>query len=162
MVDNIKLPKTRPSAAARQDFEGLTSDADKFLPKALSKQAQKRQVEALEETHIRVVVMKATALLEKLAADYRFAAKRYELARFIDEADHYQMLIDRAQTKGGKNVARQAVEQWTVDLYSFIWDLSKTADEHTRRLIEESLYPEKQEEQDLLKSLGVWLFRGRA
>jgi hypothetical protein len=160
-VDNVKLPKVRPSSAARQDLQDLASDVDTFLPKTLSKQARKREQQALEETRIRVVVLKARGLLEKLAADYRFAAKRYELTRFIQEIDYYESLISLPQSKGGQKVAKQAVEQFIGDLYAFIWDLSATGDEQTRELIAKELYPAEQEEHDWLHSLGVWLDKGR-
>lgn len=156
-MEKHNLPKSRPT---RQDLSGLTSDVDQFLPRTLSKQGAKRERQALEETRIRVVVLKGLAILERLGADYRFNAKRYELTRFIDEADYYVSLIDRPRTEGGKNIARQAVQQFTDDLYLFIWGLSQDADESTRQLIAKDLYPEKEEERSWMQSLGIWLGKG--
>lgn len=160
-MDNLKLPKTRPSAAARQDLQSLTGDLDTFLPKTLSKQAQKRQLQVLEETQIRVVVTKATAVLEKLVFDYRVVAKRYELNRFHEELLHYQRLLDQEQPREVKNVMQQAVAQFITDLYTYMWDLSSTVDEQTRELIQKGLYPENEEERDWLDKLGIWMGKGR-
>lgn len=161
MVDNIKLPTTRPSRAARQDFEGLTNHPEDFLPVKLTKQTEKRITKAREEVLISVVVLKGKALLEKLAADYRFAAKRYELERLIREADYYQSLVDVAKTKGGKTIARQAIKQWTIDLYTFIWELSQSSDEQVQELIRRDLYPETEEERSWLQQLGIWMSIGK-
>jgi len=158
-VDDIELPKVRPSQARRNDLEGLASDVGTFLPKRLSKEGRRREQKLLEEVRIRVVVTKAGAVLEKLAVDYRFAAKRYEITRLVNEIDYYDSLIAVPQSKAGKDVAKQAVEQFVKDLYATIWDISQTMDEKTRVLIEKELYPEEQETRDWLDSLGVWLGR---
>ncbi len=156
-MDNLKLPKTRPSAAARHGLSGLTGDVDTFLPKTLSRQAQKRANQALEETYVRVVVTKCTAVMEQLLFTYRSSAKRYELTEFRNNLLYYQSLLDEPQPKAVKAVMEQAVQQFISDLYAYMWDLSQNADEETQKLIL-GLYPEKQEERDWLKNLGV-LFR---
>lgn len=160
-MDNIKLPTRRSSASVKQDLQGMAGDLDTFLPKRVSKQAKKREQAALEETRIRVIVLKARGVLEKLAVDYRFAAKRYELTKLIEEIDYYESLILLPQSKNGKLVAKQAVEQFIKDLYAFVWDISALGDEQTQELLRKELYPEKEEEADWLKSLGVWMAQGK-
>lgn len=160
-MDDIKLPAVRPSNTGRQDIDGLVGDVDRFLPKRPSRQAQKREQKALEEARIRVIVLKGRAVLEKMAVDYRFAAKRYELEKFIQEVDYYDtVLLQIPQSKAARAVAKQAVEQFVKDLYLFIWEVAALGDEQTTELLRKELYPpEEEEEQDWLKSLGVWLVR---
>jgi hypothetical protein len=160
-MDDIKLPQVRPSQARRQELQGLAGDLDTFLPTKLSKEGRKRQQKALEETKIRVVVLKASAVLEKLAEDYRFAAKRYAITRYIEDINYYENLISVPQSEAGRDLARQAVSQWLKDLFAFLWDLSAEMDDKTRTLVVKELYPEDEETRDWLDSLGAWMGQGK-
>jgi hypothetical protein len=159
-MDNIKLPQVRRS---RQDLEGMTADTAEFLPRKLSKAMQKREQKALEETHLRALILKASGVLEKLAADYRLSARHYELTRFVEEIEYYDHLLSLPRSKGAQNVVKQAVQQFTEDLYRFIWDLAVTMDERTQELVKRELYPEPEEDvlQGWVKSLGLWMNQGR-
>ena len=159
-MDDIKLPAVMPSHTGRQEIDGLVGDVERFLPKRPSRQAQKREQKALEEVRIRVIVLKGRAVLEKMAVDYRFAAKRYELEKFIREVDYYDaVLLQIPQSRAARAVAKQAVEQFVQDLYLFIWEVAALGDEQTTELLRKELYPLEEEEQDWLKSLGAWLVK---
>lgn len=160
-MDDVKLPQVRPSQGKRQELQGLAGDLETFLPTRLSKEGRKRQQKALEEARIQVVVTKARAVLEKLTVDYRFAAKRYEITRYVEEIDYYEGLISVPQSAAGREVARQAVSQWIKDLYAFLWELSLTMDEHQQAMLKRDLYPEDEETRDWLDSLGAWMGKGQ-
>ena len=159
-MDNIKLPQVGRSD---QDLEGVTADTAQFLPTKLSRAMQKREQKALEETHLRVLIMKASGVLEKLATDYRFAARRYELTRLAEEIEYYDSLLSQPRSRGAQNVVKQAVEQFTKDLYVVIYDIATTSDKRTRELVKRELYPEPEEEvlHGWVKSLGLWINEGR-
>ena len=161
MDENIKLPQVRPSQERRQELQGIAGDLDTFVPRRLSKAAQKREQKVLEETKIRLVVTKARAVLEKLSADYRVSANYYTLRRYVEEIDRYEELIFLPQSAAGQKLAAQAVEQWIKDLYAFLWDLSRTMDEQTQAMMAKDLYPDDVEVRDWLDSLGAWMGKGK-
>ena len=156
-MDHHKLPAVKRSDRWHEEYRELAGDVATYLPHTISKQAAKREQQTLEETRLRLLLMKAGAVLEKLAVDYRLAARRYALLRLLEEADYYVSLLDKPRAKEAKNLAMQIVQQFTDDLYRTIVEIAQNADQQTLAVLRLELYPKDEEERSWLQSVGLFL-----
>lgn len=136
----------------RNELAGMPS-VESYLAGTRS---DKREKQAIQEVRLRAAIMVGRGILDKMAMDYRFAARAYAFRRLDAAFAEMLAVLDEPRSKVHRDYTEDLVHNSVQELYREIMALLRASGREIEELIDKPLYPENEDEKLWWQQLGLF------